>query len=274
VSSLAGILAEGPTVRTPPAPWVVAAGASAAYPAPAGSPVAAPMAAGQSGAYGAGVAPAIPPTVVGRYSPAPGAPLQVYGSAPVTGAVPSGPTAGMAPSGPTAVPQPRRRGKAWLVVLIVVLVLAAIGVAAFVALGGLTPEVKPLPPVTKPIIQPPPPPPPPPPPQVRARVTITTTPAGAQAAIDGIVLGPTPAVANVAPGRHTLVVEAPGYRRRAQPLEIVDDKPLPVTVTLEREPASKPPPAKVDRKPPRKPPTKRPSGPTKDDDGHKSSPYG
>jgi hypothetical protein len=61
------------------------------------------------------------------------------------------------------------------------------------------------------------------PPQVppgHARATIDSVPPGARATIDGHVIGVTPAVANVAHGKHTLVLELAGYQRLSQPLEI------------------------------------------------------
>ena len=113
-----------------------------------------------------------------------------------------------------------------------------------------------------------------------ARVTVDSTPRGAVATIDGTRVGPTPAAANVPPGRHHLVVEAAGYRRAAQPLEVRDEKPLTVNVTLEKEAAPRPPPKVA---PPRRtpvpgvtratpPPPPRPT-PQDSDDGHKASPY-
>ncbi|MDW8090222.1 MAG: DUF4115 domain-containing protein [Meiothermus sp.] len=70
---------------------------------------------------------------------------------------------------------------------------------------------------------------PPPPQQVSLRVS--TDPSGARVYLDGFLLGQSPLEVRVEAGERTLRVEAPGYRRHEQVLDLQTDRNLRLTLT-------------------------------------------
>ncbi len=128
------------------------------------------------------------------------------------------------------VPAPSR--PAWLWLLPLVALLALLGWLAFRSLG----------PSNAPTQAQPAPASPPPPQQVNLRVA--TQPPGARVYLDGFLLGQSPLEVRVEAGERTLRIEASGYRKHEQVLNLQTDRnlsvaltPLPPTPTPPTQPA-------------------------------------
>jgi serine/threonine-protein kinase len=110
--------------------------------------------------------------------------------------------------------------------------------------------------------------------ETTAKVTLTTDPAGAEAWIDGILLGKTP-IANkeVKPGPHVFSFAAPGYAKREVQRSLEPGETKEVDVALEKEMAT--PKAKATRPAKKHEPAVKPEKTEKpsNDDGHKANPY-
>ena len=63
-----------------------------------------------------------------------------------------------------------------------------------------------------------------------ARLTITSTPPGAAVFIDGRRFGATPYTTELVAGKHTIIVEKPGFQRHTVELDLKADKALDVTL--------------------------------------------
>jgi serine/threonine-protein kinase len=201
---------------------------------------AAPRSPTPTGWPGTGPLPAMPPPGTAYPAPPPpfGGGLQPTPTPPV-GFMPAGTPmpAGFAP------PAPRKSGAGKIVLLILLIGLPVVGIAIYAAVQASSSDPDPRT-VARPDphktvakavatkIQPGKP---------KARVTIDSNPRGARALIDNIPIGVTPAAADVAPGHHQLVVEHPGYRRVARPLDVRDTKAISVPIQLEKAPAAHPP---------------------------------
>ena len=189
---------------------------------------------------GTGYPPAArPPTVVGAVGAAPapfGGGFQPTPTPPV-GFVPAGaPVAAM-----YAPPPPRKTGAARWVILILCIGLPVVGIAMYALIQASSSDPEPTkvarPDPTKNVAKtvatktaPPT--------AHHARGTVDSNPRGARVLIDNKFIGPTPAAADVALGHHQLVVELPGYRRVAKPLEVHDTKPINIPLRLDKDQAT------------------------------------
>ena len=168
--------------------------------------------------------PAAPSTVLG----APGAGFQPTPTPPIGFVPAAGPGAPM-----YAPPEKKSSAAKWVIIILLIgLPVAGLAMWGLIQLSSSDEPAKVVrtdvpKTVAKTVVAPPKP--------HHARVTIDSNPRGAQVHIDGKPIAPTPAAADVAIGHHQLVVELPGYRRVARPLEIHDTKPVSVPIRLEKE---------------------------------------